>query len=66
MSGASRHEHWFSLIPTHFGPYGDQSVHYHVCIEDEGECGRVLMAEGRNCDGKRESHRRVTLGEKAR
>ncbi len=58
---AKRHRHEFTALWTHFGPYGDQTVHYHVCFT-EG-CYRVLLAEGRECDGSGKTHRRFTLTE---
>jgi hypothetical protein len=60
--GAAKHRHWFHAWPTHFGPYGRQDVHYHVCCAGEpGSCWRVLVGAGRECDGKPESHHRETL-----
>ncbi len=57
MSG--RHRHEFTAIWDHFGPYGDQTVHYHPCFTED--CDRVLIGDGRDCDGKSATHRRKTL-----
>jgi hypothetical protein len=54
-----RHRHWFSGPWTHFGRYGPQDVHYHPCIEDG--CNRVLIADGRDCGGHDQPHKRKTL-----
>lgn len=57
--GAKRHKHEFTGLWTHFGPYGPQDVHYHVCFDTD--CLRVLVGAGRDCDGEAESHKRATL-----
>jgi hypothetical protein len=56
---ARRHRHEFTALYWHFGPHGDQSVHVHSCFT-EG-CDRVLIGEGRRCDGEPASHRRASL-----
>lgn len=66
---AKRHPHEFSLLYWHFGPYGRQDVHVHSCHagnwlpdrRDDDPCDRVLIGEGRSCDGRPESHHRETL-----
>ncbi len=60
--GSKRHKHIFSALYWYFGPYGDESVHVHNCIAVE-DCSRVLIGEGRECDGKAASHHRVTLND---
>ncbi len=56
------HEHWFTALWSHLGPYGPQDVHIHDCIEGEpGDCHEVIVGPGRDCDGKRETHRRDRL-----
>jgi len=59
MMGAKRHRHDFTALWTHFGPYGDQTVHYHVCLDER--CDRVLIGDGRDCKGANQKHRRKTL-----
>lgn len=65
---AKRHRHEFSMLWWHFGPYGRQDVHVHSCYAGawdrqppEGDCERILIGEGRDCDGRPESHHRETL-----
>lgn len=62
-----RHEHWFTALWWHFGPYGPQDVHVHSCLhEDESgeyDCQRVLIGAGFDCGGAPNSHRRQTLTE---
>jgi len=55
----SRHEHEFTALWWHFGPHGNQDVHLHSCFTQG--CSRVLVGDGRECDGKSESHREVRL-----
>ncbi len=60
------HPHDFSAFPQHFGKYGDQTVHYHPCLHESGEfgeydCSKVLVGDGRDCDGVRATHRLVNL-----
>lgn len=64
------HRHEFSALPAVLGPYGPQNIHYHPCYAGcwegplpEDHCARVLVGAGRECDGKRETHRIETLGE---
>lgn len=52
-----RCRHKFTALYGHFGPYKDQTVHYHACVNEA--CDRVLIGEGRQCDGK--AHRREWL-----
>ncbi len=59
---AKRHRHVFSALWWRFGPYGPQDVHVHSCIDDDG-CDRVLVGQGRECDGKGRTHQRMTLTE---
>jgi len=56
-----RHKHEFTLLYGHFGKYrrDADSVHYHVCFDYD--CDRVVVGEGRSCDGKKSSHHRETL-----
>lgn len=56
-----RHRHEFSALWWHFGPYGDQDVHVHSCFHDG--CDRVVVGDGRDCDGRADSHVRFTLRE---
>lgn len=61
---AKRHKHTWTALWWNFGPHGRQDVHVHSCFDhtdDRGSCGRVLVGEGRSCDGRPESHRRETL-----
>lgn len=55
------HKHEFTALWYHFGQYGPQDVHIHGCFT-EG-CWRVLIGEGRECDGKMARHKRMTLTE---
>lgn len=55
----SEHEHVFTALYWHFGPYGNQKVHVHSCFE-EG-CDQVLIGKDRKCDGKSASHHRDHL-----
>lgn len=55
-SGSKRHRHTFHALYYHFGPFGEQGVHVHPCWDED--CDRVLVGEGRECDGERSSHRR--------
>jgi hypothetical protein len=50
-----RHRHTWTLLYSHFGPYGDQDAHMHQCFD----CGAILVGKGRTCDGKRKGHRVV-------
>lgn len=52
LSGSYKHPHDFTGLWWHFGPYGPQDVHVHDCFK----CSVVLIGEGRNCDGRPESH----------
>lgn len=62
-----KHKHWFTSLWYQLGPYGRQDVHLHSCIEG-GElgarCDRVLVGEGRECEGAKQKHWRATLGGK--
>lgn len=53
------HEHVYTALFWHFGPYGNQKVHVHSCFE-EG-CDHVLIGDGRKCSGKATDHHRDTL-----
>lgn len=55
------HTHWFAAIPTTYGRYGPQDVHYHACIEGD-DCHRITVGPGHTCDGKPATHHRETLG----
>ena len=57
--GAKRHKHTFTALYWHFGPYGDQNVHVHDCFDED--CDRVLIGQGRTCDGNAQTHHRKTL-----
>ena len=57
----SSHRHGFIALWSNFGPYGDQSVHYHPCFGDD--CDRVLIAPGRDCGGPRQEHEAIWLTE---
>lgn len=58
------HEHWFHALWSHFGEYGPQDVHYHLCCKGEpGECYAVIMGAGRDCGGQGTPHERMTLTE---
>jgi hypothetical protein len=59
---AKRHKHEFTALWWHFGPYGRQDVHVHDCFDED--CDRVVVGDGRDCDGQGESHHRETLEEK--
>ena len=54
-----RHPHWFSPFAQHYGKHGPQDVHYHPCVEDD--CERVLLGDGRLCDGQASTHQRKRL-----
>jgi hypothetical protein len=55
------HEHWFTALWSHLGPYGRQDVHLHSCQGGEaGDCYEVFVGLGRDCaDGVR--HARSSL-----
>lgn len=53
------HHHEFSGLWWHLGPHGRQDVHVHSCHDED--CDRVLIGEGRECDGRRSHHHRETL-----
>lgn len=57
-----RHRHEFSRLWATFGPFGNQEVHYHVCINGDGDCSRVVMGDGRQCDPSAK-HWRTTLSD---
>jgi hypothetical protein len=38
---------------SHFGEYGDQDAHFHVCFK--GGCHAMLVGKGRTC-GKGQKH----------
>jgi hypothetical protein len=59
VAESKRHRHEFTALYSHFGPYGRQDVHLHLCFDED--CHRVLVGDGRDCDGKAESHHRETL-----
>lgn len=50
----AKHAHEFTSLWTHFGPYGDQSVHFHPCTV-EG-CPVVKIGRGRTCNRFDEHH----------
>jgi hypothetical protein len=52
---AAAHEHWFTALWSHLGPYGRQDVHLHPCQGGEpGDCYEVFVGPGRDCaDGMR-------------
>jgi hypothetical protein len=58
-----RHRHEYSRLWTHFGPFGDQSVHLHPCVHGDGGCSHVLIGNGRNCDGELARHARKDLSD---
>jgi hypothetical protein len=69
MSKKKKHE--YSLLWTHFGPYGDQDVHLHPCVshvDDEShECSLVYTGDGRDCAGINDgTHHKVDLDKKLR
>jgi hypothetical protein len=60
------HQHWFTALWWHFGPYGPQDVHVHSCLYEtpgtgDHDCHRVLIGAGFDCDGAPNSHERKTL-----
>lgn len=59
MSGCKHHRHEWTGLWWHFGPFGPQDVHVHSCFDED--CARVLIGQGRNCDGDPASHHRETL-----
>jgi hypothetical protein len=68
--GAS-HVHEWSALWSHFGPYGDQAAHFHVCLSDDHApgwpCRVMFVGAGRDCtDGQehevREPKARVRHG----
>lgn len=61
MRGASV-KHEYSKLWTHFGPYGDQTVHVHPCIKHK-DCDSALIGDGRSCNGDRPSHQTRDLTE---
>ena len=50
----ARHRHEFTALWVHFGPYGDQGVHYHPCFGED--CDRVIIGPNRECDGRPWGH----------
>lgn len=48
-----RHRHVWTALWDHYGPYGDRDAHWHACFH----CGAMLVAKGRECDGKLKGHR---------
>ena len=54
------HKHVFHALHSHFGPHGDQAVHFHPCSAND-DCDCVLIGDGRKCDGNHDSHREVVL-----
>jgi hypothetical protein len=56
---SKHHKHQFGSIWWHFGQYGRQDVHIHSCFDFD--CDRVLVGEGRDCDGPGQPHHRETL-----
>jgi hypothetical protein len=58
---AKRHRHTFTALCWHFGPFGDQQVHVHSCFDED--CDRVVIGQGRECNGRRQRHKRFTLTE---
>lgn len=58
-----KHRHFFSALWWHFGKFGRQDVHVHSCLnETHGErCDRVVIGEGRECEGPEQRHWRETL-----
>ena len=51
-------DHTWSALWSHFGPYGDQDAHYHVCITENANpapgcrsrhCPVMLVGAGRDC-----------------
>lgn len=57
------HEHTFTALYWHLGPYGRQDVHVHSCFDED--CHRVLIGSGRRCDGVEGEHWRATLGDES-
>jgi len=55
VSAVKRHKHKWTALWDHFGPYGRQDVHRHVCFV-EG-CDAHLIGPGRDCSGKRSGHK---------
>jgi hypothetical protein len=59
---AKRHRHTFTALWWHFGEYGRQDVHAHSCItDDEPDCDRVLISDGRDCTPKQGNHRETLV-----
>ena len=61
MSAKQKHSftsdaHLFTSLWAHFGPFGDQSGHFHPC--SNGDCrDAILVGEGRTCAGKDAPHK---------
>jgi hypothetical protein len=49
----TKHEHEWTALWSHFGEYGDQDAHFHVCFK--GGCHAMLVGKGRTC-GKGQKH----------
>jgi len=54
----SDHQHEWSALWSHFGQYGDQDAHFHVCLTenphpapgyDAMDCKAFLVGKGRDC-----------------
>jgi hypothetical protein len=43
----AKHQHTYTALYWHFGPYGPQAVHIHDC--EDGRCSHVLIGMGRDC-----------------
>ena len=54
-----RHEHEFTALWSHLGPFGRQGVHLHYCFGEN--CHEVIVGEGQDCGGKDTPHARQTL-----
>jgi hypothetical protein len=48
----SEQAHEWTLLYDHFGPYGDQSEHFHACFN----CDAILVGSGRRCLGTSAPH----------
>jgi hypothetical protein len=58
LSSRAEHAHEWSALWSHFGEYGDQDAHYHVCLTDNEhpapgyparDCKAMLIGKGRDC-----------------